>query len=1142
MNRILLLAAAIVTSASLMAQNVVPTFPGLLSTIDHPVFKNGDYQVSRHYTDAHNGVSHAYGFQTLDGIEIEGAYFGAHAQGGKIIAVNNGFVEQVSPDEATTHNLDHSAAVQAYFDLYAEQFAKGILNEANWENTATNQYELVDHNISEEAIKVKKTYALQNDVLTPTWSVSVLFPDGSHWYYAIVSALDGSLIDQHDWIVSCSIHHDHAAHAFAMPDDTEGKAANKKADGASYSVFEYPIESPNHGDIAPVSEPSDDLASPYGWHDVDGTDGAEYTITRGNNVYASEDRDRNNQPGYSPDGGDDLEFDFPYSSTASHDDNLDAAITNLFYANNVMHDIFYHYGFDEQSGNFQENNYGNHPTGSGDGINADAQDGSGTNNANFATPIDGQNPRMQMFLWGVSGGLRLNVASPAGNAGLYVPRQATFGGTIDATPITAELVLVDGLTSGREGCDALSNSDAVKGKIALVERGTCTFVTKVRNAQLAGAVAVIILTDNRPAIAPGGDGTQNDITIPCVMIDRALGLDLISELEKVNFEVSLYNNSLSGGRDSDFDNGVMAHEFGHGVSNRLTGGPLNSNCLNNAEQMGEGWSDFFTLVTTHKPNHTARTPRGIGTYSTGQGTTGGGIRPYPYTTNTNVSPYTYSQIATLSQPHGVGSVWCSMLWDLYWAMIDEYGYDPDIYEGTGGNNMCIQLVIDGMKLQACNPGFTDARDAILLADKTNNGGDNEKLIWKAFTDRGLGWDADGGDPDDRTDGDNGFELPPKFNGFVGIKKTALEEIGETEELLYTIEIENGSDDSYFDVVVTDTVPNELIIDENSFDCGWEKSGQVLTLKIDELSPGQSMTCTFSTKTKPGFYSKSFAEDGAEQDNERWSTLSEIGTNEWTRQFLTTAEGNWAWRVQNAPSPSDQSLLFEIGVVDAGTILSFQHSFNTDVGRDGGVIEFTEDGENWFDAGEDFIENGYNGEITDKPTTTLDGRALFTGNSNGFITSQIDLTRFAGQDLIVRFRFASDQRFNQEGWFVDDLKVGNFVEVTNTAYAATGAKVSNDGVSTVILDTDETNSLYEPFNPNPLAAVYPNPATDVTNIIVPVNVQSAQMSINTLSGQQVMSDVLTGGANQLNLENMAKGTYIISITINGVTERHRLVKS
>src|SRR5690606_8583795 len=116
-------------------------------------------------------------------------------------------------------------------------------------------------------------------------------------------------------------------------------------------------------------------------------DGAEHTITRGNNVYAGEDWNDNDIIGYSPDGGSLLQFDFPFSQQQDPADYVDAAITNLFYTCNALHDIWHHYGFDEESGNFQELNY----TGTGQGedaVIAQAQDGGGTNNANFATPPD----------------------------------------------------------------------------------------------------------------------------------------------------------------------------------------------------------------------------------------------------------------------------------------------------------------------------------------------------------------------------------------------------------------------------------------------------------------------------------------------------------------------------------------------------------------------------------------------------------------------------------------------------------------------------------------------------------------------------------------------------------------------------------
>ena len=97
-----------------------------------------------------------------------------------------------------------------------------------------------------------------------------------------------------------------------------------------------------------------------------------------------------------------------------------------------------------------------------------------------------------------------------------------------------------------------------------------------------------------------------------------------------------------------------------------------------------------------------------------------------------------------------------------WDFSDTYGWDPDLNNGTGGNNMAIQLVMDGLKLGPCNPGFIDGRDAILEADRINNGGINQCLIWNTFARRGLGMDAKQGDPDSWFDGTEGEQILNKY--------------------------------------------------------------------------------------------------------------------------------------------------------------------------------------------------------------------------------------------------------------------------------------------------------------------------------------------------------------------------------------------
>jgi hypothetical protein len=191
--------------------------------------------------------------------------------------------------------------------------------------------------------------------------------------------------------------------------------------------------------------------------------------------------------------------------------------------------------------------------------------------------------------------------------------------------------------------------------------------------------------------------------------------------------------------------------------------------------MGEGWSDWHGMVLTTSPSDTSTTRRGVGTYVQFQQEDGNGIRPTPYSTDMSVNPSTYASVAdtvTISQPHGIGYVWNSMLWEVYWNLVHKYGYNANIYEtwDTGGNNLAERLVLDGMKMQPCRPGFVEGRDGILAADVALTGGANQCEIWRGFRKRGLGANANQGDSNNRSDGVENFELPAacmaaQFGGF-----------------------------------------------------------------------------------------------------------------------------------------------------------------------------------------------------------------------------------------------------------------------------------------------------------------------------------------------------------------------------------------
>src|SRR5207237_743024 len=144
-----------------------------------------------------------------------------------------------------------------------------------------------------------------------------------------------------------------------------------------------------------------------------------------------------------------------------------------------MHDMSYQYGFTEAAGNFQQSNLNRGGKGV-DYVIADAQDGSGSSNANFATPADGSNPRMQMYLWGGSPFKTCVANSPAAFAGVkmaYEGSLSTNNKIKNVGTITANVIVYkdNGATTSL-GCTAPSNAAALAGKIAYIDRGNCDFV------------------------------------------------------------------------------------------------------------------------------------------------------------------------------------------------------------------------------------------------------------------------------------------------------------------------------------------------------------------------------------------------------------------------------------------------------------------------------------------------------------------------------------------------------------------------------------------------------------------------------------------------------------------------------------------
>jgi len=741
-----------------------------------------DIVIDKHSYSKSMDVENVYVVQQYQGIEIFNSVSSFAIKNGQVKNASLSFSKDVSQKVNTT-----TPAIFAATAIGNAALELGINSPTNLElleTVSVNSFIYSNGSISLENIPVKLVFQKMEDgSLQLAWDLSIYVLDASHYYSVRVDAVTGSVINLGDWVVSCSfgehknnsdLSHTENSVLFSKEDATMASLT----DGAMYNSILLPNQSPADGGFSLVVDPSTlGVGSPLGWHDTDGVAGPEFTTTRGNNVWAQEDENGNNGTGFSPEGTAELIFDFDFDFTQDPALSLDASITNLFYLNNMLHDIFYEYGFDEASGNFQQNNYGNGGNGN-DFVYADAQDGSGTNNANFATPGDGAKPRMQMFLWdgAVTSGPLLTI-NEGPLAGDYEGVPAAFGGEI--VDLTADKVLVEDDPSGtsdtNDACDEITNGSDLSGKIAVIRRGECEFGFKALAAQNEGAVAVIMVNNvEGEAITMAGGAVGDQVTIPLFMVNSIDGEAIIAELLNETINATINGVTVGPMIDASLDNEIIAHEYGHGISNRLTGGGNNTGCLNNAEQMGEGWSDYLGLIITMKVGDQADDGRGMATYSSGQGLDGGGIRQYKYSRDMIENPLTYSDLpATGGQVHAVGTIWATVLWDLTWDLIDVYGYDEDMFNGTGGNNIAMQLVLDGMKLQPCAPGFESGRDAIIEADELAYDGENKCLIWETFARRGLGSSATQGSSSSVTDGTAAFDIPAECEN-LGVNDTNLD--------------------------------------------------------------------------------------------------------------------------------------------------------------------------------------------------------------------------------------------------------------------------------------------------------------------------------------------------------------------------------
>ncbi|RKP23923.1 zinc-dependent metalloprotease [Syncephalis pseudoplumigaleata] len=539
------------------------------------VLPNG-FAIKNAYRTELLGLTHFYFRQLVKNTEVANGDIAVHVgDSGRIVAYSDSFYRSAEVQKQRFWNGPSSASFVRPRDAF-KTFVAYIRQEIDVARvtevpvpTAQGEkpkYELRDVPFARTPVTVQQSYIHTVDGhLEPTWEFFVRLE--YNYFHAHVSANGEKLLSLSDWMSP-----------------------------ASYMVVQAGGKDVGTSSRTLVADPDDKQASPKGWQDFSGT---HTNTTRGNNVEAMVPNDTDaTAPGFMPVAAGD-NFTYPLDLSKEPSTYREAAVTNLFYMNNVAHDMFYHYGFDEAAGNFQKDNYGKGGQGNDDVL-AYAQDPTDMNNADFFTPPDGEQPTMRMYIW----------------------------------------------------------------------------------------------------------------------------------------------DKTSPHRDGTLENDIVIHEYSHGVSNRLTGGPANTDCLFDSEAsgMGEGWGDFFAIWLRLKSTDKRDMVTTLGNYVNTQS-----IRAFSYATDMAANPTTYDYLNKddWQLAHQIGLVWGNILYEMYWNFVDKLGFTDDkkSADPAKGNTLAMVLIVSAMKLQPCNPTFVSGRDAILQAEQLLTHGQHKCAIWAAFAKRGVGVNA-----------------------------------------------------------------------------------------------------------------------------------------------------------------------------------------------------------------------------------------------------------------------------------------------------------------------------------------------------------------------------------------------------------------
>ncbi|WNC73951.1 M36 family metallopeptidase [Thalassotalea psychrophila] len=746
--------------------------------------------------------------QTVNGVEVFGSQINVVMNQGLAGVASTGHfapvTAQTANKSANSHAVDAPTAIitsyaqkgvelshsQLNFDTEQKQYQKfTIANEATTDvNRAVNA--------ASNKTRAKFIYYPNNKSVTPAWMIEAPYYDAELETEQLVGYIIAA--DSGKVLFEQKMSADHAYKYNVYADDTIPYRPFDSPSAVETTPFPYGID-PTTLAFSRLKS-NEIIIENAGLSTNDPWMPANAEFAEGNNafVYA----DINTPEGFQqPEEGKlgdykldvsapgSFNYQYNYNADLLDEKNVKAGLTQMFFTLNFLHDWFYDSGFDEAAGNAQKDNYGRGGLGL-DPIEARIELSS-QNNASMRTPADGESPLMRMYSWGkfemqfrVNGLIEHTTDEQYHEYAEY--GRAVFGKTSFDLPEIAEegeeqgeaiiAIAQDNNGVSLDLCEEATNSAELAGKVAILQRGACSFAQKAENALDAGAIGYIV-TNHLAAgernlegltggylnmgLEPGADASH--ITIPGLFLSKENGQEIYDAIS-AGKTVKVVDTFIHTDREhSALDNHIVSHEWGHYVTNRLIFDGWGLFQWQSAA-LGEGWGDFVALMMALREEDRAQFGNefleGIYPITTYVGRTlmgmegmGYGIRRFPYSTNLDVNPLTLGMVSNSAvlpiktgpfyevppppnEIHAAGEVWSVALWEVYIALHNERS---DLTFDEVEKRMR-DYFIASLKITPFWTNFLEARDAMLIVMAATDPTDFD-IALRAFAKRGWGLDA-----------------------------------------------------------------------------------------------------------------------------------------------------------------------------------------------------------------------------------------------------------------------------------------------------------------------------------------------------------------------------------------------------------------